>query len=45
MENCILCGGSKEIKVEKARTIGYTLWDGEILDEHLEECPLCKEEK
>ena len=38
---CVLCQDSREVKVEKARTIGYTLTPGETIDEHLEPCPLC----
>ena len=38
---CKTCKGLGQIKREKARTIGYTLSPGEILDEHLIDCPDC----
>lgn len=38
---CPECKGCKEIKIEKARTMGYTLTPGETIDEHLIPCPSC----
>ena len=39
---CIVCKDFGEIKIERARTIGYTSVNGEIIDEHLIPCPECK---
>jgi hypothetical protein len=38
---CETCDDTKEIMVVRARTIGYTATDGEIVDEHIEPCPEC----
>ncbi len=36
-----MCGGTCEILREKSRVMGYTLVDGETIDEEFEPCPLC----
>ena len=41
-EDCPLCGGSGEILRSKIRMMGYTLADGETVDEELIPCPLCE---
>lgn len=45
---CPLCNDSGKVLITTERTIGYTLAQGETtentLDEHYEDCPLCKEE-
>jgi len=41
-DECSLCGGSGEVLSEKVRQMGYTLTEGESLDEKLIPCPLCK---
>jgi len=43
-EICPLCQGSKKIFQQPKRTIGYTLTDGETIDEKIVPCPLCSEE-
>jgi len=40
-KKCSICHDTKKVKVERARTIGYTYPEGEIIDEHLEPCPDC----
>jgi hypothetical protein len=43
-DQCKMCQDSGEMKVERARTIGYTKGDDtEIVDEHLEPCTHCLE--
>lgn len=41
-EDCPLCQGSGEVLNSKVRMIGYTLAEGEQLDEHFVPCPLCE---
>ena len=41
-EDCPLCKGSGEILKRKIRMMGYTLYDGETIDEELVPCPLCE---
>jgi len=43
-DKCPLCGGDKEILDRKTRMLGYTLTDGETIDEQLVPCPLCQEQ-
>jgi len=44
-EDCPLCGGLGEILNSKVRAMGYTLADGETIDEKLTPCPLCERVK
>ncbi len=44
-EDCPMCNGSKEILNTKVRSIGYTLTEGETIDEVLIPCPLCERVK
>jgi len=43
MNECPLCGGSKEVVVRPTRLMGATYSDDNIFrgDEHLKPCPLC----
>ncbi len=41
-ESCELCQGSGEIVQRPSRVMGYTLTEGESIDERLVPCPLCK---
>jgi len=43
-EICPLCQGSKKVFQQPKRTMGYTLTDGETIDEQLVPCPLCSKE-
>jgi len=44
-EICPLCQGSNKVFQQPKRTIGYTLTDGETIDEQLVPCPLCSNDK
>lgn len=41
-DDCPLCQGSGEVLNKKVRLMGYTLAEGEQLDEALVPCPLCE---
>ena len=41
---CPLCRETGEYLVRVVRVLGYTLTDGETIEEHLKPCPLCKED-
>lgn len=45
LEGCPLCEGTGEILNRKARMMGYTLTNGETIDEDLIPCPLCERVK
>jgi len=42
---CSLCNDTGEVLDIKVRQMGYTLTDGETIDEKLVPCPLCKKDE